>query len=127
MRSLIVPVLEDAVGRSLALASAMVGGIAPDQFAGQVLHADAVTQDGSAAEGTGGVDGHHGHPLVRPPEFTNEGVGQGALPRSRRAGDAHHARAAGGVAYAPEQFLAGIGAGFHQRYRPGDGSLVARE
>src|SRR6185295_1423294 len=65
-------------------------GQRPDEdprIGGVGLHPDAVTEDGTAAEGAGGVDRQDAHRLSLGAEPGDHPVGEGGLPCPRRAGD----------------------------------------
>ena len=70
-------------------------GETPDENSrvlGVALHTDAVAEDGAPCEGACGVDGQHADGLPFLAEAVDEAVGQRALPRTGRAGDANDMR-----------------------------------
>src|SRR5690606_41829822 len=64
--------------------------------AGEVAHADAVTQNPPAANGAAWVYSHNPHRLILLPEGFSQFIDQGALARTRRAGNADDMCPAGG-------------------------------
>ena len=54
-----------------------------------LLHADAVAQNGAAADAAGGVDCEDRDRLVLTTEYRSEGVDQGAFAGAGRTGDAN--------------------------------------
>jgi len=53
-----------------------------------LVHAQAVAEDGAAADRAGGVDGDDGDAAPAPGEFAQQGIDEGGLAGARRPGDA---------------------------------------
>jgi hypothetical protein len=73
-------------------------GHAADEHAGiegEVVHADAVAEDGAPRVGRGRIDGDDPHGAAPLPGRAGEGPHQRALAAAGRAGDADHVRASG--------------------------------
>ncbi len=69
---------EVSAGPERADENAVVGGVP--------VHADAIAQDGTAAERAGGIDRHHGHGFALLPKSLDQLVGQGGFAGPGRAG-----------------------------------------
>src|SRR6266849_3975526 len=79
----------DIAGRGCEATQAATAGHAADKHVGiarEFHHADAITQDCSAREGAGGIDGNHTDPAFAPAQFTHEMCYQRTLTRAWRAG-----------------------------------------
>src|SRR5690606_25261595 len=87
--------------------------------------ADAVAQDGAAAEGTGRVHGDDAHPGAPLPVGVDQRADQGALADARRAGDAHDEGVARQGIKRLQDRLAGRLTVLHQGDGAGQGPPVA--
>lgn len=98
-----------------------VGGHGADEHAwvaGDMVHAQAVAEDGAAGEGRAGVQREHGYALVGSETFAEQSTHQGALAGARRPGDAYRIALPAVAGEGRVQFTGGRGLALQQ----GDGA-----
>ncbi|WBL36171.1 hypothetical protein O0235_00690 [Tepidiforma flava] len=94
---------------------------------GDVLHADAVAEEGAVGEGAGGIDGDDGDGLAAAAKFGCERAGESALSGAGAAGDADDVGAAGVREEGADVIAAFEGAVFDAGDDAGERAAVARE
>lgn len=89
---------DDVAGGGRETTEAAAGGHAADEdvgVTGEFHHADAVAEDGTAAEGAAGIDGDNGYFVLAVAEFADEVGEEGAFAGTGSAGDADDVGVAG--------------------------------